>query len=71
MLITNWRSIYLLNTEVKINLKALAKRTKKLLSSLILPNQTAYLENRFISEGCRLISDILEVGNTVIIKGFL
>ena len=49
----------------------LAKRIKMLLSLLILPNQTAYLENRFISEGGRLISDILEVPNILKSKGFL
>ena len=44
-LIKNWRSIFLLNTGVKLISKALAKRIKKLLSSLISPNRTAYLEN--------------------------
>ena len=45
----------LLNTDIKLISKALAKRIKKLLSSLISPNQTAYLENIFISEGGQLI----------------
>ena len=40
-LIKNWRPISLLNTDVKLTSKALAKRIKKLLSSLILPNKTA------------------------------
>ena len=44
-LIKNWRSIFLLNTGVKLISKALAKRIEKLLSSLISPNRTAYLEN--------------------------
>ena len=44
-LIKNWRSIFLFNTGVKLISKALAKRIKKLLSSLISPNRTAYLEN--------------------------
>ena len=49
-------------------------RIKNLLSSLILPNQTADLENlfkRFLNEGGRLISDILEVINILKTKGFL
>ena len=49
----------------------LAKRTKTLLSRSISHNQTAYSENRFISEGCRLISDILEVTKTLKFKSFL
>ena len=41
------------------------------MSSLTSPNQTAYLENKFISEGGQIISDILEVINIFKIKGFL
>ena len=62
-LIKNWRPISLLNTDIKLISKALAKRIKKLLSSLILLNQIAYLENRFISEGSQLIADILKITN--------
>ena len=36
-----------------------------LLSSLIASNQRAYLENRFVSEGCRSIFEILEVTNVL------
>ena len=70
-LIKNWRSISLLQTDVRLIPKVLAKRTKKFSSSLISPNQAAYLENRFISERDQLISDILEVINILKIKGFL
>ena len=69
-LIKNWRSTSLLQT-VRLIPKVLAKRTKKFSSSLISPNQAAYLENRFISERDQLISDILEVINILKIKGFL
>ena len=62
-LIKNWRPISLLNTDIKLISKALAKRIKKLLSSLILLNQIAYLENRFISEESQLIADILKITN--------
>ena len=41
--------------------KALADSIKKYLPFLVSPNQTAYLEGRFISEGGRLFSDILQV----------
>ena len=61
----------LLNTGFKLISKVLAKRIKKLLSSLIWPNQTTHLENRFISEGRRLISDILKGTNILKVKDFL
>ena len=59
--IKNWRPISLLNTDTKLITKALAKRLKKVLPSLVSYNQTAYVENRFIGENGRLISDILEM----------
>ena len=55
-LIKNWKAISILNSDIKLISKALAKRMKKLLSSLILPNQIASSENRVISKGDRLIS---------------
>ena len=59
-LIKNWRPISLLNTDVKLTSKALAKRIKKLLSSLILPNKTASLQKRFISEGAQIIKKLIK-----------
>ena len=56
----NWRPISILITDVKLISKALTKTIKKLLSSLISPNQTTYLENRFISERGWLKYDILK-----------
>ena len=60
-LIQNWRPISLLNVDLKILSKALANRIKKYLPFLISSNQIAYVEGRFISEGGRLFSDILQV----------
>ena len=34
-------------------------------------NQVAYVNNRFISESVRLISDVLEITNSVDIEGIL
>ena len=51
--------------------KVLAKRLKKALPSVISKNQTAYVKGRFISEGSRLISDILEISDNLKVKGFL
>ena len=60
-LIKNWRPISLLNIDSKLISKVLAKRIKEHLLSLISPNQTAYVNKRFISEESWLIFDILEI----------
>ena len=67
----NWRPISLLNIDVKIFNKALASKLKKVLSSIIGVNQTAYVEGRFIGEASRLISDILEVTKECNIPGYM
>ena len=67
----NWHPISLLNVDLKIISKVLATRIKKVISSLISSNQIAYVNGRFISEGGRLISDILEICDTLKIEGFL
>ena len=50
---------------------ALAERGKTALPSLIFSNQTAYFNERFISVGGRLISNILEVSHLLKLKGLL
>ena len=69
--VKNWRPISLLNVDLKIISKVLATRFKKVISSLISSNQIAYVNGRFISEGGRLISDVLEICDTLKIEGFL
>ena len=59
-LIKNWRPISLLNLDTKLLPKALANRMNDVLPSLVKENQIAYVKGRFISEGGRLISDIIE-----------
>ena len=54
--IKNWHPISLLNVDYKIIAKALATSLQ----------QTAYVKNKFIGEGRRLISDILEMSESLI-----
>ena len=69
--IKNWRPISLLNTmDMKI-ISVLSTKIKSVLRFLISSNQTAYVKNRFISEGGRVISDILEIANRLALEGFL
>ena len=57
----NWRPISLLNIDTKFISKVKATRLKNTLNNLISENQIKYLNNRFISESGRLISDIEEI----------
>ena len=63
--IANWRPVSLLNIDTKLIPKTLTMRLKKVLPALISSTQTADVTNTFISEHGRLISDILEVKNTL------
>ena len=69
--IKNWRPISLLNVDTKIISKALSERLKNVLSSLISTQQTAYIKNKFIGEGGRLISDIVNICDRNNTGGFL
>ena len=67
----NWRPISLLNVDTKLISKVLAESLKNVLPDIISKNQTAYVNNRFISERGRLINDLLEVCDTLNKKGYL
>ena len=54
----NWRPISLIDVEILS--KSLALRIKKVLSSLIHSDQTAYVKDRYIGESVRLVNDVLE-----------
>ena len=69
--IKNWRPISLLNFDVKLVSKVLSNRIINLFSNLILNNQNVYVANRFISEGERLLSDILDILDILNMKGYL
>ena len=44
---------------------------KRVISTIVNENQVAYVNNRFISESGRLISDVLEITNSLNIEGLL
>ena len=56
--IKNWRPILLLNVDIKMLSKALAKKLKEVLPCLTSAQQTAYIQNRNIGENGRLTSKI-------------
>ena len=56
---------------MKIISKVLSIRIKNVLPFLTSSNQTAYVKNSFISESGRVISDILEISNSLALEGFL
>ena len=53
-----------------MNSKSLAARVKKVLSNLIDARQTAYVNERFIGESCRLIDDVIKVCDIQKISGY-
>ena len=59
-LIKNWRPISLINVDVKIASKAIARRLESILPKLIHPNQNGFIKGRSILDGVRTIEDILE-----------
>ena len=71
LLIKNWHTISLLNTDTKLISKLITVSLKKILNYLISENQIAYLYNRFISEGGRWISDIVKIFDLLQIEGIL
>ena len=56
---------------MKLISKVLASHLKSVISSIVNENQVAYVNNRFISESGRLISDVLEITNSLDIEGLL
>ena len=61
----------MLNVDVKLISKVLSNQIKNLLSNLFSNNLNAYVANRFISEGGRLISDILEMTGILNMEDYL
>ena len=60
----------MLNFDTKILSKAISKKLKAALPTLISPKQTAYVKNRFVGGSGRLMSDITEISGWYLMKGF-
>ena len=60
----------MLNVDTKILSKAIFKKLKAILPTLISSQQTVCVKNRFIGES-DLISDIIQTSNQLNIQGFL
>ena len=58
--IKNWRPISLINVDVKIASKAIARRLESILPELIHPIQNGFIKGRSILDAARTIDDILE-----------
>ena len=70
-LVKNRRPISLVNVDVKLISKIIASCLKSVISTIANENQVAYVSNRFIGESGRLISDVLEITNSLDIEGLL
>ena len=70
-LIQSWMPISLLNVDIKIISKALSKLLRNIFPSLISDNQSTYIYRRFISEGGRLILDVLQTTDVLKLNGLL
>ena len=64
-------NISLLNVDLKIISRSFSEKLKKDLPGLISTQQTAYVINRHIGAGGRLISDIIEIARLKQLEGFL
>ena len=69
--IKNWRPISLINVDVKIASKVIARRLEQILSYLIHPNQNGFIKGRSIVDGVRTIEDVLEFAQFTDCSGVL
>ena len=62
--IKNWRPITLLNTDYKLLTKVLTSRLKRVINSLVQPEQTYCVPGRTIHDNLHLLRDTIWYGNT-------
>ena len=67
--LSNWRPISLINVDVKIGSKAIAKRLEKVLPNIIHYNQCAYVKGRTIFDAVRTIEDVMEFSQRYDLEG--
>ena len=60
----NWRPISLLCTDFKIASRSIARRLRSVIASVISPDQTCSVPDRFIGENVRLLSDSIDYANS-------
>ena len=66
-----WKPISLLSVDIKLVSKGLVECLKNVLPSLISPNQTAYVNGRFINKGRRLMTDLWKISDSLKTKVLL
>ena len=69
--IKNWRPISLVNVDVKIGSKAIAKRLETVLPHIIHYDQNAFVKGRTLFDAARTISDVMEFTKMPDYKGIM
>ena len=67
----NWRPLTLLNTDYKILTKLLAARLQEVIKKIVHPDQSGYIQGRFIGQNIRTTFDIIEYCKTFDIPGMI
>ena len=67
--LSNWRPISVINVDIKIGSKAIAKRLENVLPSIIHYNQCAYVKGRTIFDAVRTVDDIMEFSERYNLEG--
>ena len=70
-MINNWRPISLINVDVKIGSKTIAKRLEKALPRITYFDQSSYVKGRTIFDALRAIEDVLDFSKAKTLSGLL
>ena len=71
MVLSNWRPITLLNVDYKILTRAIAKRMQSKLPKLVHPDQTGFVNGRYIGQNVTLLNDLMEFTKSNQLPGIL